>query len=164
MSDIKKRSASFRIFYSCVSQSSAKRLKIRHEKGVRIVFCSILKSGIRITYSTDKTIDPHRFCYISSQLRQGISNRCRCYCQPYLRGISNLRSLTLEDKISITPFVMLIPSANSLASVNQVQSYEKMLLVGLSGIMFFLHEVTNFSFTAEEQLASNKHSAHTEIV
>ena len=32
---------------------------------------------------------------------------------------------------------MLIPSANSLASVNQVQSYEKMLLVGLSGIMFF---------------------------
>lgn len=116
MSDIKKRSASFRIFYSCVSQSSAKRLKIRHEKGVRIVSCSILKSGIRITYSTDKTIDPHRFCYISSQLRQGISNRCRCYCQPYLRGISNLRSLTLEDKISITPFVMLIPSANSLAS------------------------------------------------
>lgn len=139
-------------------------ITIRHKKGVRIVFCSILKSGLRITYSTDKTIAPHRFCYISSQLRQGISNRCRCYCQPYLRRISNLRSLTLEDKISITPFVMLIPSANSLASVNQVQSYEKMLLVGLSGIMFFLHEVTNFSFTAEEQLASNKHSAHTEIV
>lgn len=76
---------------------------IEHEKGVRIVFCLILKSGLRITYSTDKTIAPHRFCYIICHSRQCISNRCRCYCQPYLRGNSNLRSLTLEDKISITP-------------------------------------------------------------
>ncbi len=90
---------------------------IGYEKGVRIVSCLILKPGLRITFSTDKTIAPHRICYIICQLRQGISNRYRCYCQPYLRGNSNLRSLTLEDKISITPFVIMSdsPSANSLA-------------------------------------------------
>ena len=40
---------------------------------------------------------------------------------------------------------MMIHQANSSASVNQVQSYEKMLLVGLSGIMFFSIRFTNFS-------------------
>lgn len=41
---------------------------IEHEKGVRIVFYLILKSGLRITYSTDKTIAPHHFAIYSTIL------------------------------------------------------------------------------------------------
>lgn len=99
----KKENCKFSHLYVTCSSILGGTVTIEHEKGVRIVFCLILKSGLRITYSTDKTIAPHRFCYIICHSRQGISNRCRCYCQPYLRGNSNLRSLTLEDKISITP-------------------------------------------------------------
>lgn len=115
------------------SSSNETGYVIRHKKGVRIVSCSILKSGLRITYSTDKTIAPHRYCYIICHSRQGISNRCRCYCQPYLRGISNLRSLTLEDKISITPFVIRCDSL--LPTLWVCESSAKLLKNVIGGAM-----------------------------
>lgn len=81
----------------------------------------------------DKTIAPHRFCYIICHSRQGISNRCRCYCQPYLRGNSNLRSLTLEDKISITPFVIRCDSL--LPTLWVCESSAKLLKNVIGGAM-----------------------------
>ena len=38
-----------------------------HKKGVEIAFCSILLSGLGVPITTDKTIAPHRYSYITSQ-------------------------------------------------------------------------------------------------
>ena len=78
-----------------------------HKKGVEIVplFYLILRSWR--THGIDKTIAPTPILLYDKPQCRGtdISNQCRCYCKPYLHSIYKPPSLSIEDKISITPFV-----------------------------------------------------------
>lgn len=41
-----------------------------HKKGVRNVFCFILKSGLGDAFAADKATAPHRYSHINAQLEQ----------------------------------------------------------------------------------------------